>query len=263
MQPQAQGGKITQKFTKLKFVGAEHSPTVNCDKSDDDIDARVGADSGLFHTPVDRRVTRSRSSGFGKCPDRRLPDVGNCNSVTTPSLIDISCQIPADVSAEVACSADRCRLGGIHVATFDGHSNACSSPVCETQRRPKARQSTRRLFSTETHMHLLEQATSLLRSLDSVVDDNATEEPTCDNSVNTPILNRECPRSLDKGRTRRTTKPLWLFMNTPIKDTSTGPQPAVLVADTPVEDYALPVRLRNLKYYRLLDKNNKSRLHQC
>ena len=263
MQPPVQGRKIIQKFTKLTFVGAEHSPTVNCDKSDDDIDAGVGAHNGIFHTPVDRRVTRSRSGGLGKGSDRRIHDVGNCNSVTTPSLLDTSCQIPTDV--EIACSAGRYRLGGIHVATFDGHSNACSSPVCETQRRPKTRQSTRRLFSTETqtHMHLVEQATSLSRSWDSVLDDNATEEPACDNSVNTPILNQECSRSLDKARTRRTTKPLWLFMKTPIKDTSTRPQPAVLVADTPVEDYALPVRLRNLKYYRLLDKNSKSRLHQC
>ena len=261
MQPPAQGRKTTQKFTKLKFVGAEHSPTVNCDKSDDDIDAGVGAHNGIFHTPVDRRVTRSRSSGLGKCSGRRTPDVGNCNSAITPSLLDTSCQIPTDV--EIAYSADRYRIGGIHVATSDGHSNACSSPVCETQRRPKTRQSTRRLFSTETHMQLLEQAAFLSRSLDSVLDDNATEEPTCDNSVNTPILNQDFSRGHDKGRTQRTTKPLWLLMNTPIRDTSTRPQPAVLVADTPVEDYALPVRLRNLKYYRLLDKNNKSRLHQC
>lgn len=272
MQPPAQGRKITQKFTTLKFVAAEHSPTVNI--SDDDVDAGNGAHSEIFHTPVRRRVTRSRSSGLNKYSDRRVPDVGNCNIVTTQvqptSLLDTRCRIPSDVSAETACDVDRHRLAGIHVATSDGHSDVCNSPVCETQRRPKTRstrQSTRRLFSTETppqtHMHLLEHATSLSRSLDNVVDDNETEEPTCDNSINTPVLNQECSRSLDKGRTRRTAKPLWLFMETPIKDTSTCPQPTVLVADTPVEDYALPVRLRNLKYCRMLVRNNKSRLHPC
>ena len=243
-----------RKFTSLAFVGVEISPVNSQPESFNESGDRLDAGRGV---PAETcpRVTRSRTT--------RKSGVDNCTRRKTCAPTQLH-------------PTDSTQCGSFHLATSIRRSDTCDSPLYETQHKPRTRstrQSSRRLFSTETpprvsseqqseHATSLLQTpvtddgiaqspdhgTSLLRPLDTY--NGASEDPNCDNSVTTPILNNNnrCSRGL--RRNRCTTRAWWLFTETPHKDMSAREQPVVLAADTPVGDYALPVRLRNLKYSR-------------
>ena len=246
-----------RKFTTLAFVGVEISPGSSQTESFNESEDRFDAVNGP-QTEMCPRVTRSRATG------KNGIDNDNCTRRTT-------C-VPTQLHPTESTDARHCTIlrnlssetngvdSNIHLATSD----ARDSPLYETQRKPKTRstrQSSRRLFSTETPPRVptvqpSEHETSLLRTPDAY--NGASEEPNCDNSVTTPVLNNNrCSR----GCGRKTTRAWWLFAETPHKDMCAQEQPVVLAADTPVGDYGLPVRLRNLKYSRMRQNINMSRLH--
>lgn len=271
--PPKHGRKTTQKFATLKF---ENSPTVSCEKSDDEGN---GLQTKILHTPLRRTITRNRPNGMTSLDNHMNgPEVGDCSIEPTQlhptnSADTKCCKILSSVSEETGHAIDS---NSVHVATSDRHSNKRNSPLCKTQQRPnthRTRQSTRRLFSTETppQTHVMQPSkhvTSLLKSMNDIADEDMSEEPNCDGSVNTPVLSRKGSCGPLEGRTscgplegRAARAWWWLLTDTPHKDMSSCQQPTVLVADTPVEDYALPVRLRNLKYSRRLRCTNTSTPH--
>ena len=262
--PPKHGRKTTQKFATLKFV--ENSPTVSCEKSDDEGN---GLQTKILHTPLRRTITRNRPNGMTSLDNRMNgPEVGDCSIEPTQlhptnSADTRCCKILSSVSEETGHAIDR---SSVHVA----NSNKYNSPLCKTQQRPnthRTRQSTRRLFSTETppQTHVMQpskHATSLQKSMNDIADEDMSEEPNCDGSVNTPVLSRKGSCGPLEDRTCRAARAWWwLLTDTPHKDMSLCQQPTVLVADTPVEDYSLPVRFRNLKYSRRLRRTNTSRPH--
>ena len=256
-----------RKFTTLAFVGVEISPGSSQTESFNESDDRIDAGNGT-QTETCPRVTRSRATGKNGIAN------DNCTRRTTCVPTQLH---PTDSSGAGSCVISRNVNAETIAADRSDRRSAGNSPLHETQHKPRTRstrQSSRRLFSTKTppRVQSPEHASSLLQTPDGGTVrprehetpdayNGASEEPNCDNSVTTPILNNNNRCSHGGGQNRRTTRAWWLFAETPHKDMSAQEQPVVLAADTPVEDYALPVRLRNLKYSRTRQNINMSRLH--